>query len=312
MSSRDRQNQSKPDPYADQYGDEPFDDVFIDEGWVDDPYDAPPPAQPRNTQPAQDTNRMVVRPAVTNDGTAAQIDRLRQAMRSGPPTTRQQQPPAPNTRPAPGWRPDRPLPSQPATAWDENDELDYAPAPAARPARQTSSTTSRRPSSNQPDPYIDDEQDWDDEYYGEYEDDFSEYDNPRPAPRQRPQLTMPAMSRPSLPPAIANAAIVGDRVALSLFGAGVVGLIAMAILTANRVDSLAPGFATHVSASGILEDIRSEGALWNLPIMATMLTLMAAVIAWFTAPIDRFASRFVLGAALLAQFVAWVALFRLT
>jgi hypothetical protein len=308
VSSRERQNQSNPDPYADQYADEPYDDVFIDEGWVDDPYDVPPPAQPRRTQPAQDTNRTAVRPAVTNDGTAAQIDRLRQAMRSGPSTTRQPSTPAPNTRPAPGWRPDRPLPAQPASSWDE----DEAYAPAAPPSRQSGSTTSRQPASYQPDPYVDDAQDWDDEYYGEYEDDFSEYDNPRPAPRQRPQLTMPAMSRPSLPPAIANAAIVGDRVALSLAGVGVVGLIAMAILTANRVDSLAPGFATHVSASGILEDIRSEGALWNLPLMATMLTLMAVVIAWFTAPIDRFASRFVLGAALLAQFVAWVALFRLT
>ena len=75
--------------------------------------------------------------------------------------------------------------------------------------------------------------------------------------------------------------------------------------------SLAPGFATHVSASGVLEDVRAEGALWNLPLMATMLTLMAIVVAWFTAPTDRFASRFVLGGALLVQFVTWVALIRI-
>lgn len=303
MSSRDHYNQSDPDPYADQYGDDSYDDdVLLDDGWVDDTYTSPPPAR-QSTPSSRNTNRMNVRPAVTSDGTAAQIDRLRQAMRTTPSTARPQAAPTQNTRPAPGWRPDRPQPDQTAPAWDDEENILYPTAPSRTAA--SSRTT------YQPDPYVDDEQ-WDDEYYGEYEDDFSEYDNPRPAPRQRPQLTMPALSRPSLPPAIANAAIVGDRVALAMLGTGLVGLVAMAILTGNRVDSLAPGFATHVSASGVLEDIRSESAIWNLPIMATMLTLMALVIAWFTAPIDRFASRFVIGAALLVQFVTWVALFRLT
>jgi hypothetical protein len=122
---------------------------------------------------------------------------------------------------------------------------------------------------------------------------------------------MPPISRPSLPPAIANAALVNDAPALGLVGTGIASLVAMAILVANRVDELAPGFATHVSASGVLEDVKPETALWNLPLMATMLTLMTYVMAWFIAPLDRFASRFVLGAGLLVQFVTWVALIRI-
>jgi hypothetical protein len=34
---------------------------------------------------------------------------------------------------------------------------------------------------------------------------------------------------------------------------------------------------------------------------------MALVIAWFLHPIDRFAARFALGAAVVAQLIAWVA-----
>jgi hypothetical protein len=122
---------------------------------------------------------------------------------------------------------------------------------------------------------------------------------------------MPQVSRPTLPPAIANADLVNDAPALGFIGIGLVSLASMAILAANRVDSLAPQFATHVSASGVLENFRGESALWNLPLMAAMFTLMAFVMAWFISPIDRFASRFVLVGALVTQFVAWVALFRI-
>jgi len=305
VSSRDRHYQSNFEPYDDEVVDESFDDALLDEEWASDPYEQTRPT-PRttSTRGSSGSSPYQYQREAQDDGTAAQLDRLRQAMRQ----PAQPRPPATttrtsSTRPAPGWRPERQIPPPAQTEWDD----DYDPTPTYRTA-PAPSTTARTRSTYQPDPYVDEDQGWDDEYYEEYEDDFSEYDNPRPAPRQRPQIAVPNLTVPS---AIANAAIVGDRTALGLIGTSVAGLIAMAILTANQVDSLAPGFATHVSASGVFEDFRSEGALWNLPIMATMLTLMAMVIAWFVAPIDRFASRFVLGAALLVQFLAWVALIRL-
>lgn len=119
------------------------------------------------------------------------------------------------------------------------------------------------------------------------------------------------MSRPTLPPAIANADLVNDAPALGFIGVGLVSLAGMAILVANRVDSLAPQFATHVSASGVLENFRGESALWNLPLLASMFTLMAIAMAWFISPLDRFASRFILVGALITQFVAWVAILRI-
>ena len=149
------------------------------------------------------------------------------------------------------------------------------------------------------------------------EDDFSEYDAPRRPARaarqkpQMPQIKMPSMSRPALPAVIAKADLVNDAPALGIIGVGLAGLAGMAIVVANQADSLAPQFATHVSASGVLEDFKSESALWNLPLMAAMFLLMNIVIAWFVSPLDRFASRFVLAGAIVAQVLAWVALIRI-
>jgi hypothetical protein len=124
-------------------------------------------------------------------------------------------------------------------------------------------------------------------------------------------MARPEVRRPSLPPAISQADLVNDALALALLGIALASLAAMAIVVANQVDSLEPSFATHVSASGVLEGVRGADALWRLPLLAAMLTLMNAGAAWFISPIDRFASRFLLAAAIIVQFVAWVALFRI-
>jgi hypothetical protein len=201
-------------------------------------------------------------------------------------------------------------------AYYDDDDVWAAPAPAPTQRQPRRSTTPASPRSAPApsgwtgdavydDQYVDDD-------YLEYEDDFSEYDDPRPPARAaRPQVRIPAMSRPTMPSAIANADLVNDAPALGIIGVGIAGLAAMAILVANRVDSLAPQFGTHVSASGVLESFESESFLWNLPLMATMFTLMNIVIAWYISPMDRFASRFVLMGALVVQFVAWVALIRI-
>lgn len=315
MSSRDR-NRSKrqPEPAASYYSDDIVydDDVLYDEDWIDagdydgEPEAAPasPPATTRQPSPLQ--------------GTASQIDRLRRNIgRAGKSGTDRQQPPAAAQPAATQRRSQRP--AQPTTRPESRDDyFEDLPAPA-RSAGRTPSVDYRAPlqspASNAPAFYDDayDDQGYD-VYEDEYSDDFSEYDAPvRPsrAPRPRPQISMPTMSRPSLPPAIANADLVNDAPALGIIGIGLASLAGMAILVANQVDSLAPSFATHVSASGILEDFRGETALWDLPIMATAFTLMNIAIAWFVSPLDRFASRFVLAAALVVQIVVWVAIIRI-
>ncbi len=102
-----------------------------------------------------------------------------------------------------------------------------------------------------------------------------------------------------------------DAPALAIIGASLASLAAMAIVVANQAESLAPAFATHVSASGILENFKGDSALWNVPLMAAMFTLMNIVMAWFISPLNRFASRFVLVGALVAQLMAWVAIIRI-
>ncbi len=242
-------------------------------------------------------------PAPTRSGTAAGIDRLRQSLgRTGGNAA---QPSGNSPRQATGRQP-KPAP-------------DYENEARSTLRRQSTdrspTTTSSRPQPGKPArrsiERVDEPEDT--APYLEYEDDFTEYDAPRRQrpTRQRPQVSVPSIRRPTMPSAIANADLVSDVPALALIGGSILSLLGMSILVGNQAGSLAPEFATHVSASGVLEDFRSETALWRLPLLAAAFTLMNIVIAWFTSPIDRFASRFVLAAALVVQFIAWVAVIRI-
>lgn len=128
---------------------------------------------------------------------------------------------------------------------------------------------------------------------------------------QRPSIQRPNIQKPTLPPAIANADIVNDASALAFVGISCLSLAGMAIVVANRIDAVNPVIATHVSASGVLEHFASRTTIWQVPLLATMLTLMNVVAAWFISPLDRFASRFLLTTSVIVQFVAWVAVLRI-
>jgi hypothetical protein len=328
VSSRDRNRNNRQNPAApasgSYYSDDVVydDDVLYDDDWVDDgAYDDEPETKPR-------TQSATTRQSSPIQGTAAQLDRLRRNIgrAGGSGTDRRQPPPASSQSATNQARPQRrpAQPSRPASTYGYqadpyvDDTADESPAPSRASGRPRAA--GYRPAS-QPTPadttvYYED--DYDDQgydaYEDEYSDDFSEYDAPVRPPRTarpKPQISLPSMSRPSLPPAIANADLVNDAPALGIIGLGLASLAGMAILVANQVDSLAPSFATHVNASGILEDFASESALWKLPIMAAAFTLMNIAIAWFISPMDRFASRFVLAAAVVVQIIAWVAIIRI-
>jgi hypothetical protein len=133
----------------------------------------------------------------------------------------------------------------------------------------------------------------------------------RAAPRPSFRISRPNLPRPAMPSRIKQAALVQDRSALALIGVLLLSTAATALLVMNRVDGLAPGFATHVSASGIPEQFRSETALWRLPLMAGALFLMNLVLAWFFGQYSRFSARFLLGTSLIVHALIWVALLRL-
>jgi hypothetical protein len=240
-------------------------------------------------------------PAPSQGGTAAGLNRLRQSIGRNQP----EQQPAPKQRSTRSRTPEAPR-------YLENEETTLTPKRRPRqasPPAPGQSTRPQRTARNVPAPL--DEPIDDFAPYDEYDDDFTEYDAPRRQPRQGPRVAMPSIKRPTMPSALANADLVNDAGALLLIGGSIVSLAAMAILVGNQASSLAPEFATHVSASGLLQNFRGESALWRLPLLAGAFTLMNIAIAWFTAPIDRFASRFMLAAALLVQFIAWIAVIRI-
>lgn len=230
-------------------------------------------------------------------------------------------------------RPTRRSSVSPSTTSDQLDRLrrivepddaiaSVAPARQSAPAASRTSTPSRarRPArATYDEVYREDayryEGDRVDEYLDEYPGQWDEEGDPAIAGRsgrravQRPSL--PSIPRVTIPRAITGAAILSDRTALAFIGIGVVSLIGMAVLVSNRISTLPAQIGTHVSASGVLEDFASRDAIWRIPLLALMLTLMNVVIGVFAARFDRFASRLVLAAALVIHFLAWIALLRI-
>jgi hypothetical protein len=211
------------------------------------------------------------------------------------------------------------------------DDRSYAPGRTRSDDRASQRRYAARPSSRASETEL-----YSDEYADDYDDHFDDgfideddwYEEEAAAgayrPRQRasrggarsmprPNVTLPRpnLPRPSVPIALREAALVQDRNSLIIIGGLVLSVVAMALLTMNRVDTLAPGFATHVSASGIPEDVRSESALWQLPLMAGALLLMNTVIAWFIAPHSRFPAQFLLITSAIVQVLIWVAVIRI-
>lgn len=275
----------------------------------EEPDDYPEDAQAPETQLGPTGRSRSAGPA--RGSTAEQIGRLRQSMaRSRGSDSSSQQTLGRNYLSRVRREP---APVQGNDDWDDDDPGWEQPE-IPRRTRRVADSDVRRGVSYVTESEDDSEFDDDERYYDD-DDDFDEYDAP---PRRTPLtrapsvlLSRPNVARPVMPRIISQADLVNDAAALGMIGLGLLSLAAMAILVANRADTLAPSFATHVSASGVLEDFRGSSALWRLPLLSAMLTLMNIGAAWFISPIDRFASRFLIAAAILMQIVAWVALIRI-
>lgn len=217
--------------------------------------------------------------------------------------------------------------------YDDDRVIETGRAPSRQPSTRSTRAAGR---GGQQDRYASD--DLDEYAEGEYDDRFDDgfideddwYEEEAAAgayrPRQRsarsvprPSISVPRPSvpkvtlpRPSVPVAVREAALVQDRNSLALIGLLVLSVIGMVVLTMMRIDNLAPSFATHISASGVKEEFRSEDALWQLPLMAGALLMMNVILAWFLAAWSTFSARFVLFTSIIVQVLIWVALVRLT
>lgn len=122
--------------------------------------------------------------------------------------------------------------------------------------------------------------------------------------RARPTLNLGAARLPAF---VGRSNLLTDQVSGALIGANLLSLIVMVIRLGTQLGRLPPSIVVHVDAAGIPDLWGTPAVLWRLPLIAGMSLLMNFVVAWFVAPIDRFAARFALAAALGVQLIVWVA-----
>jgi hypothetical protein len=185
------------------------------------------------------------------------------------------------------------------------------PVESASPAR-------RRASEPAPDPYLEDveQTDWAGEPIDEDFDHWGTAENAPPSTRRyapgrarrrvarpRAAVTLPAVRVPS---SISQSDLLHDPIALALLGGGAVLAFVMALVTATRVGDLPSVLVLREDAYGMATRWGPPKSLWQLPLLVTMVTLINLVLAAAVSRFDRFASRFLLAAALVVAVVAWV------
>ena len=94
---------------------------------------------------------------------------------------------------------------------------------------------------------------------------------------------------------------------LALLGANLASVLVMALLLGVRLGGLPATMVLRLDAAGNPALWGPPSVLWRLPVMSLFITVMFLTVAWFVHPIDRFAARFALAAAVVAQIIAWVA-----
>lgn len=343
MSSQDGANRSRRTPRTSQQPRRPENSGRRNQTWDVDPAEIDRYLSGRPSRSEQAGNRA---PRQSSGGsTADQLSRLRNAVGRGRDAGAAPAPPRQSYRATP-QRPQRdaydedeadagyqdtyadeePYDVEPDTGYEayEEDEPAWeepAPAPQRRSTRPSSSRASQQQRSArryQPEPidvYEDEELYNDDPYLG-YEDDQIDRRPPRsPRPTRRPARQRPAMSKPNLPnitlpKSVTDSPLLADMPSLVMIGVAIVSVALMSFLVSDRLHVLGDTIATHVSASGDPENLRTEDAIWQIPLMAGMIALMNLAAAWFISRIDGFAARFLLAAGLLVHFIAWVALFK--
>jgi hypothetical protein len=153
----------------------------------------------------------------------------------------------------------------------------------------------------------------------EYEEEYVESGHDYVPARRRPGASR-ARTRPrssprppsiTFPPAIGAAIAAQDRSVLGLLGVCIGGILIMTLVVAARIGNLPDVVPIHLDASGTPNLWGTSSTIWRVPLAVTMITLINTVTAWYISARDPFAARFLVGSAILAQVIAWIALFLL-
>jgi hypothetical protein len=85
-------------------------------------------------------------------------------------------------------------------------------------------------------------------------------------------------------------------------------LVLLVVVTALRMGSVAPWLPIHLNAEGAPDLWGSRSSLWQIPLMAGMVTIMAGALAWYMSRRDPFIAKFAFLSALLIQALCWISL----
>lgn len=113
-----------------------------------------------------------------------------------------------------------------------------------------------------------------------------------------------------IPNVFTRVELLHDQVAIALLSLAVLSTLLMTGVLAGRVGNLPDVVTLRYDAAGSATRWGTSVALWELPLLAGMISLINIVLAWWLSRFDRFASRFVLGTAVLVSVLAWVSLVR--
>ncbi len=122
----------------------------------------------------------------------------------------------------------------------------------------------------------------------------------RPSPSRSPNLRLPA--------ALQTSSLLGDRIAVTFGAAAVFSVILMWVTISSRIGSLPDFITVRRGSEGVATRFDAPTALWQIPLVATVATLMNGIVAWVTHRGDRFASRVVLGLTAMIHLLVWVAI----
>lgn len=234
------------------------------------------------------------------------------------------QPPArtPSREPAPGGSRREPLPTlgdafRRPNRRQEAEPDDRSPSSTRDPYDRLRRVAARPPRAIEND--AGDE--FDDSYLGGFAP--GEYDDLPPVPReQRSRRRAPASTnerRATAPRTPATQQIGGliaaaapqTRLIVGIGGFALLSLVFMAATVAGRMSSLPDWMPIHLNAEGRPDLWGSSSTLWRIPLMAVMMTLMSAGVAWYLWKRDPFAARFTLASTVLIHALTWVALINL-
>jgi hypothetical protein len=111
-----------------------------------------------------------------------------------------------------------------------------------------------------------------------------------------------------IPANIAQSALIADQVSLVLIGTTLFSLLLMWITVANRFGSLPNVMELRYGPEGVPSLVTGPRALFRLPLLATIVTIMNVLVAWFISAGDRFAGRLIVAAAGLVHLLIWIAI----